>query len=322
VPTQDYDIVIIGGGPAGLTAGIYAARALRKTLMLERGVIGGQVATTDRIENYPGYPDGVNGFDLAQDMLRQAEQFGMETAYAEATELTRDGDQFLLQSSEGGDYRAKAVIVTAGANPNRLGVEGEERLTSKGVSYCATCDGAFFKDTDVIVVGGGDAALDEALFMTRYARSVEIVHRRDQLRASAILQERARAHPKISFTWDTVVEEILGEDAVESVRLRNVKTGETNERQVAAVFIFVGQAPNSSLLDGLVEMDEGLHARVNLRMETEVPGLYVAGDVRTEAARQLVTAAGDGATAAIAADHYISASFGKAALAEGAALQA
>jgi thioredoxin reductase (NADPH) len=311
VPTQEYDIIIIGGGPAGMTAGIYAARALRKTLLVERGVIGGQVATTERVENYPGFPEGVNGFDLAQLMLRQAEKFGMETAYAEVTELTREGEIFRLRSSEGGDYSAKAVIVTAGANPNRLGVPGEERLTSKGVSYCATCDGAFFKDMDVIVVGGGDAALDEGLFMTRYARSVNVVHRRDQLRASAILQERAFANPKIRFTWDTVVEEIVGADVVEGARLRNVKTGETRVEPVAAVFVFIGQAPNSNLLDGLVELDEGMHARVNLRMETEAPGLYVAGDVRADAARQLVTAAGDGAAAAIAADHYISSEFGR-----------
>jgi thioredoxin reductase (NADPH) len=302
--TSLYDIAIVGGGGAGLTAALYAARARRKTVVFEGGVTGGQIATTDVVENFPGFPDGVNGFDFSQQLLRQAEKFGAEIRYEVVRSLVVAGERFRLVT-DAGDSLARAVIVTAGAEYTRLGIPGEERLTGRGVSYCATCDAAFFRDQDVIVVGGGDAALDEGLFVARYARSVNIVHRRDQLRASAILQERARAEPKIRFTFDTVVEAIEGEEHVERVALRNVKTAEVVTVPTSGVFIFVGQTPNSHLLKGLVELDRGGHALVDLEMQTTVPGLFVAGDVRTKAARQLVSAAGDGATAAIAADHYL-----------------
>jgi thioredoxin reductase (NADPH) len=305
---EDVDIAIIGGGPAGLAAGLYAARALRRTVLWEREMVGGQIATTGAVENYPGFPEGVNGLDLALAMQRQAERFGMETRNEAVTGLRREEPHFVLET-ESGEVRAKAVIVTAGATPNKLGVPGEGELTGKGVSYCATCDAAFFKDVPVAVVGGGDSALDEALFTTRYASKVYIVHRRDALRASAILQERARAEPKIEFIWDTVVERVAGDDAVVSVSLRNVRTGERSELAVGALFVFIGHAPNSSLLEGLVDLDAGGHAPVNLWMETSVPGLFVAGDVRADAARQLVSAAGDGATATIRADHYIADTF-------------
>ncbi len=301
--TSLYDIAIVGGGGAGLTAALYAARARRKTVVFEGGVTGGQIATTDVVENFPGFPDGINGFDFSQLLLRQAEKFGAEIRYEVVRSLVVAGERFRLVT-DGGDSLARAVIVTAGAEYTRLGIPGEERLTGRGVSYCATCDAAFFRDQDVIVVGGGDAALDEGLFVARYARSVNIVHRRDQLRASAILQERARAEPKIRFTFDTVVEAIEGEEHVERVALRNVKTAEVVTVPTSGVFIFVGQTPNSHLLKGLVELDRGGHALVDLEMQTTVPGLFVAGDVRTKAARQLVSAAGDGATAAIAAAHY------------------
>jgi thioredoxin reductase (NADPH) len=302
--TSLYDIAIVGGGGAGLTAALYAARARRKTVVFEGGVTGGQIATTDVVENFPGFPDGINGFDFSQLLLRQAEKFGAEIRYEVVRSLVVAGERFRLVT-DAGDSLARAVIVTAGAEYTRLGIPGEERLTGRGVSYCATCDAAFFRDQDVIVVGGGDAALDEGLFVARYARSVNIVHRREQLRASAILQERARAEPKIRFTFDTVVEAIEGEEHVERVALRNVKTAEVVTVPTSGVFIFVGQTPNSHLLKGLVELDRGGHALVDLEMQTTVPGLFVAGDVRTKAARQLVSAAGDGATAAIAADHYL-----------------
>ena len=304
---KDYEIAIIGGGGAGLSAAVYAARSRRSTVVFEGAVTGGQIATTDAVENYPGFPDGVNGFDLAQNMLRQAEKFGAAVEYAEIDKLERAEDGSFVLTSGSDRFRAKAVIVAAGADYNKLGVPGENEFVGRGVSYCATCDAAFFIGKDVIVVGGGDSALDEALFTTRYVNSVAIVHRRDELRAGAILQERARAEPKISFIWDTVVERIEGSDGVESVTLKNVKTGETTVRPTAAVFVFIGQVPDSHLLKGLVELDRGGHAIVDLEMRTSVPGLFVAGDVRTKAARQLISAAGDGATAAIAAEHYLTA---------------
>ena len=305
---EELDIAIVGGGPAGLAAGLYAARALRRTVLWERELLGGQIATTSLVENYPGFPDGVNGLDLAMAMHRQAERFGMETRDEAVTALRRDDQHFVL-TSDSGEVRAKAVIVTAGAEPDKLGVPGEAELTGKGVSYCATCDAAFFKDVPVAVVGGGDAALEEALFTARYASRIHIIHRRDELRASKILQERAFAAPKIEFVWDTVVERVDGNGAVSSLELRNVKTGERSDLPVAAMFVFIGQTPNSNLLRGLVPLDEGGHARVNLWMETEVPGLFAAGDVRAQAAKQLVTAAGDGVTAAIRAERYIAERF-------------
>ena len=300
---RQYDIVIIGAGPAGLAAGLYAARARRKTVLLERGVTGGQIALTSVIENYPGM-DEVDGFELGQLMQRQAEKYGMTTAAAEVTGLERRNGTHIVHTNDG-DYEAKAVILTGGAEYNRLGVPGEERLTGKGVSYCATCDAAFFNDQAVAVVGGGDAAMDEGLFVTRYASKVSVIHRRDELRASKILQERAFANEKMAFIWDTVVTAIEGEDGVERLQLRNVKTGAASTLDVAAVFIFIGLSPNTGYLRDQLKMDEGGHIYVNEWMETEVPGLFAAGDVRVNSARQVVSAAGDGATAAIRADHYI-----------------
>jgi thioredoxin reductase (NADPH) len=304
---KEYEIVIIGGGPAGLAAGLYAARARRKTVLLEKGVIGGQIALTEIVENYPGIPS-INGFDLAQAMLNQAESYGLEVEYAETTGIEQDGRQWLVRTAED-EYVAKAVIVTAGADYNKLGVPGEERLTGRGVSYCATCDAAFFKEQHVAVVGGGDAAMDEGLFTTRFADKVTVIHRRDKLRAGAILQERAFANPKMEFVWNTVVTEVLGEDAVTGVRLQNRETGEDTTMDVAAVFVFIGQHPNTGFLGGLVPVDEGGHALVSEWMETELPGLYVAGDARRNSARQVVSSAGDGATAAIAAEHYLANAF-------------
>lgn len=301
-----FDIAIIGGGGSGLTAAVYAARGMRSTIVFEGNVTGGQIATTDVVENFPGFPEGINGFDLAQNILKQAEKFGARVEYARVERLTRLDDGTFELATESATFRARAVIVTAGADYNKLGVPGEAEFVGKGVSYCATCDAAFFAGQDVIVVGGGDAALDEGLFTTRYAKSVTIVHRRDTLRASGILQERAAAEPKIRYIWDTVVERIEGDGgAVRQAVLKNLKTGEVTVRNTAAVFVFIGQTPNSHLLKGMVELDAGGHAMVDLEMKTKVPGLFVAGDVRTKAARQLISAAGDGATAAISAEHYL-----------------
>ena len=309
--TREYDVVIIGGGPAGLAAGLYAARGRHKTLLLEKGVVGGQISLTEVVENYPGVPT-VNGLDLAQTMLKQSESYGMETEYTAVSSLDRAGEKWLVKT-EAGDFVAKAVIVTSGAEYNRLGVPGEERLTGKGVSYCATCDAAFFKGQDVAVVGGGDAAMDEGLFTSRYVDNISVIHRRDELRASAILQERAFANPKMGFIWNTVVEEIIGDGQVTSVKVRDVVTGQRRELPLTAVFIFIGQHPNSDFLKGLVKMDNGGHAIVNEWMETDQPGIFAAGDVRQNSARQVASSVGDGVTAAIATDHYITNKFTHAA---------
>lgn len=309
---EEIDIAIIGSGPAGLAAAVYAARAQRRTVVFEKNIVGGQIATTGDVENYPGFPEGINGLDLALAMQRQAERFGAETVYEGISAIIPDeeGLGFTLESESGGTRHAKTVIVTAGADYNKLGIPGEAEMVGKGVSYCATCDAAFFKDVPVIVVGGGDAAVDEALFTTRYASKVYLVHRREELRASRILQDRLFANEKVEVIWNTVVESVNGEDAVTSATLRNIQTGETRDLPVEAVFIFIGQTPNTSVLRGLVPLDPGGHAIVDLWMQTPVPGLYVAGDIRSEAARQLVTAAGDGATAAIRAEHFLAEHFG------------
>jgi thioredoxin reductase (NADPH) len=276
-------------------------------LLLERSVTGGQIALTAIIENYPGIEE-IDGFELGQTMQRQAEKYGMEVAYAEVTSLERRDGLHIVHTADG-DYSAKALIIASGADYNRLGVPGEVELTGKGVSYCATCDAAFFKDQVVAVVGGGDAAMDEGLFVTRYASKVYVIHRRDELRASRILQERAFANPQMDFVWNTVVESIEGSDAVEKVKLKNVISGEASELDLAAVFIFIGHHPNTEYLKGYIRMDNGGHIYVNDWMETDVPGIFAAGDVRVNAARQVVSSAGDGATAAIRADHYITDTF-------------
>jgi thioredoxin reductase (NADPH) len=302
--TDTYDIIVVGAGPAGLAAALYAARARRRTLIIERKVTGGQIALTADVENYPGF-ESINGFDLADKMHKQAEKYGAETAYADVTAIDQEDDGSHVVRTNEGAWRARAVILTGGADYNKLGVPGEERLTGYGVSYCATCDAAFFKDQTVAVVGGGDAAMDEGLFVTRYAAKAYVIHRRDTLRASAILQERAFANEKLEFVWDTVVEEIVGEKHVTGVRLRNVNTGAQSTLDVGAVFIFIGLTPNTAYLRGKLAMDNGGHILVNEWMETAVPGIFAAGDIRANSARQVVSAAGDGATAAIRADHYI-----------------
>ena len=301
---DEYDIIIIGGGACGLTAGLYTSRAQLRTILLERAVPGGQIATTALVENYPGFPEGVDGPDLAERFEDQAKKYGMELRYADVEGIELRGDDRIVHTSEG-DFSAKAVIVTSGADHNKLNVPGEAELTGHGVSYCATCDGAFFREQRVVVVGGGDAALDEGLFLTRYASEVVVVHRRDQLRAGKILQDRAMANPKMRFVWDTVVEEIIGDGKVKEVTLRNLKTGERSALAADGVFVYIGLTPQSDFVKGLLPTDGGGHLEVNLWMETVVPGIFAAGDVRINAARQLVSAAGDGCTAAIRADHYL-----------------
>ena len=303
----EFDVVIIGGGPAGLAAGLYSARGRHRTLLIEKGVIGGQIALTELVENYPGIPS-INGFDLAQTMHKQAETHGVETQYEEVASIEQRDRKWHITTGHG-EIRTKALILTAGAQYDKLGVPGEDEMIGKGVSYCATCDAAFFKGQEVVVVGGGDAALDEGLFTTRFADKVTIIHRRDRLRASRILQDRAFGNEKIEFLWDTVVTEIVGSTQVESVKLKDVNTGEESTLATAAVFVFIGQHPNTDFLGDLVEKDVRGHVLVDDWMRTKLPGLFAAGDVRQNSARQVASSVGDGVTASIAADHYISDAF-------------
>lgn len=301
--TNQYDFVIIGGGPAGLAAGLYAARARMKTLLLEKLTPGGALATTDAVENYPGYRS-ITGPDLVEKMVEHAKDFGMELRYSEVTSIELDGNDRIVQSDQG-PIVAKAVLIASGAKINKLGVPGEEEYAGRGVSYCAVCDGAFFRDQDVVVIGGGDAAIDESLYLTRVVSNVTVIHRRDQLRASKILQERAFGNEKVSFLWDTVVKEIQGDGLVTQVVVENVKSGEQSVNPTQGVFVYVGSKPNTDFVKGLLEMDEAGHIITDLHMQTSVPGIYAAGDVRAASYRQAVTAAGDGCTAALAAEKYI-----------------
>ena len=301
---KTYDVIVVGAGPTGMTSAMFTGRANLKTLLIERMLPGGQIATTSTVENYPGYPDGIEGPDLSDAMMEHAKQYGIENLSAEVLGMQLDGADRIVQTDEG-DMRAKAVIITSGADHNRLGVPGEMQYMGKGVSNCAVCDGAFFADTPVAVVGGGDAALDEGLFLTRYASKVSVIHRRRQLRASKILQDRALAHPKMEFIWDTTVESIDGQNVVDHVKTRNLQTGAEGQLDVEGVFIYIGLSPNTDYLKGLLPIDTGGHLIANAKMETGTPGIYAAGDIRQNAARQVVSAAGDGATAAMSVRAYL-----------------
>ncbi|MBW1721518.1 MAG: thioredoxin-disulfide reductase [Deltaproteobacteria bacterium] len=299
-----HDVIIIGGGPAGLTAGLYNARARLDVLLLEKLSPGGQVLTTDWVENYPGFPEGVSGFELMDRMRRQAENFGLVIKNKEVLGLEFHGARKVVRTSDE-HLEAKALILACGATPRKLGIEGEDLLVGKGVSYCATCDGAFFRDQEVAVIGGGDTAVEEALFLTRFASKVTLIHRRDALRATRVLQERAMAEEKIEFLWDTVPVKILGNTAVEGIELRNVKTGETSEKQVKGIFVFIGTNPNTELVKGLLELDENGFIVTDNKMESSVPGVFAAGDVRSKLLRQISTAVGEGAAASFSAERYL-----------------
>ncbi len=301
----DADVVIIGGGCAGLTAAIYAARAALKTILLDKLDPGGQLATTHEVENYPGFVDPILGPDLMDRFLKQAQRFGTDVRSAQVTALSADDPVVRVVHTDGGALRCKAVLVCTGADPKRLGVPGEDRLRGRGVSYCATCDAPFFRNKDVVVVGGGNTAVGEGNYITRFARQVTLVHRRDRLRADPILQERALKNPKMKFVWDTVLTEIAGQDVVERVTLRNLKTHEESELAVQGCFILIGTTPNTDFLKGVCELDEQGFVKVNARKETNVPGIFAAGDCEDAVWRQAVTAAGFGCSAAIAAKHYI-----------------
>ncbi|NMC46020.1 MAG: thioredoxin-disulfide reductase [Chloroflexi bacterium] len=297
-------VIILGSGPAGLAAALYAARAELSPLVLTGTEIGGQAATTSVIENYPGFPEGVGGSELADLLSKNAEKFGARFEYDVATSVDLSKRPFQL-ATYGKQFSTQTLIITTGASPNKLNVPGEKELTGRGVSYCATCDGWFFKDKKVAVVGGGDSALEEGLFLTRYASSVTIIHRRDELRAGALLQKRAMNNPKISFIWDTVVEEINGTDALTSLTLKNKKTGHSSNFPVDGLFIFIGHSPNTALFKDALKMDEKGYIETDKLMQTSLAGVFAAGEVTDAVYRQVVTSAGMGAAAAIQATRFI-----------------
>jgi len=298
------DVVIIGAGPAGLSAAIYTGRARLSTLVIERGMPGGQILMTDWIENYPGFPEGIAPFPLMEDFRRQAERFGADIQSAEVTGIRRNGARWVV-SSEEKEYSARAVIVATGSDHRRLGVPGESELTGRGVSFCATCDGAFFKERVVGVVGGGSFALTEALFLTKFARRLHVIHRRDQLRAEKILQERAFSHEKIVFELDSVITRIQGEKQLESVLMKDVKSGEERELELDGLFVSIGMVPRTEFLKGVIDLNDQGEIKVRRRMGTSQPGVYAAGDVTDACSNQVATAVGSGVEAAIAADEYL-----------------
>lgn len=300
-----YQLIIIGGGPAGLSAGLYATRARLSTLLIERAIPGGQIINAELVENYPGFPQGISGAELGSLMEQQATKYGLEIIMAEVEGVEVGEEEKIVHTSEG-QYRAKALIIAGGSEHGKLGVPGEEELRGRGVSYCATCDGAFFKDQVIAVVGGGNVAINDALFLTRFASKVIVIHRRDQLRATKILSEGAFARPKIEFLWDTVVESIGGDGQVRELGLRNVKTGTESKLEVSGIFVAVGLRPNTGYLEGVVALSQEGFILVNDQMETGVPGIFAAGDIRAGSARQVSSAVGDGATAAISAERYLS----------------
>jgi thioredoxin reductase (NADPH) len=301
---KTHQLIIVGGGPAGLSAGLYASRSKLDTLLIEKAVLGGQILNAEMVENYPGFPQGISGSELGALMAQQATKYGLPTVFAEVQGIEIRGGEKILSTSEG-RYKAKAVIIAGGSEHSKLGVAGEGEFTGKGVSYCAMCDGAFFRDQVIAVVGGGNVALNDALFLTRFASKVVVIHRRDQLRATKILHDKAFANPKIRFLWDTVVESIVGDKLVKEIGLRNVKTGKVSSLEVSGVFVAVGLRPNTAYLKGLLTLDAAGFIPVNAQMETGVPGVFAAGDIRAGSIRQVVSAAGDGATAAIAAERFL-----------------
>lgn len=299
-----YDVIIAGAGPAGMTAAVYASRANLDTLMVERGVPGGQMADTEAIENYPGY-ESILGPDLSNKMFEHAKKFGAEYAYGDIKEIIDHGDYKEVHAGSK-TFKTKALIITTGAQYKKLGITGEEKLTGRGVSYCAVCDGAFFKDKELAVIGGGDSAVEEGLYLTRFAKKVTVIHRRDTLRAQKIIQDRAFDNDKMEFIWDTVVETINEKDGkVGSLSLKNVKTDEKSEFAIDGVFIYIGMVPLSEPFKSLGIVDDEGYIPTNENMETKIPGIYAAGDIRVKDLRQVVTATGDGSIAAETAIKYI-----------------
>jgi len=298
------NVIIIGSGPAGLTAALYTARANLEPLVFTGNEIGGQVSITNEVENYPGFPEGLTGPELVEKFQKQAERFGARVEYAEVSEVDLDVQPFRVRSYDS-EHEAKAIIVATGASARKLGVPGEVDFTGRGVSYCATCDGFFFRNKDVVVIGGGDSALEEGVFLTKFASRVRIIHRRDQLRAGFALQERAKRNEKIEFVWDTIVTEINGNGEVESVQVENVKTGEVATLNTEGVFVYIGHYPNSQLFKGVLDMDEHGYLTTDRLTRTSLPGVFAAGEITDSVFRQVVTSAGEGCKAAIQVERYL-----------------
>jgi len=301
---SEYEVIIIGGGPAGLTAGLYTARGRLSSLLVERGMLGEQIANIVQLENYPGFPEGIDGFELGQLMHRQATRFGLETLMADATGVKLMGEKKVVTTTAG-EFIAKGVIIATGTIRRKLGIRGEEEFTGKGVSYCATCDAPFFTQKPVAIVGGDNAAVTEALHLAKFASKVTLIHRRDQLRISRVLKEKVSAEPKIEMLRNTAVDEIAGTAVVSQLKLHNVTNDETSALGVAGVFISIGLRPNTDFIKGVLSPDEAGQIVTNEKMETAVPGIFAAGDVRSNSAKQAITAAGDGATAAIYAERFL-----------------
>jgi len=301
---DQYDVAIIGGGPAGLAAGIYASRAALKAVLIEKGMPGGLAASTEMIENYPGFAQGIGGPELSMQMDAQARKFGLEVKSANVELITPLAAGFSLKTDDE-EITTKTIIIATGAQPQKLAIPGENKFHGRGVSYCATCDGAFFKDKIVAVVGGGDSAVEEALYLTKFANKVHIIHRRDELRATKILQQRAKDNDKISFLWHSVVEQIKGEAIVKEIITKDVRNGEMNSLQVDGVFIYVGTRPVTETLKGLIDLDERNYILTDENMRTTRPGIFAAGDVRKKSLRQVVTAVADGAIAAVSVEKYL-----------------
>jgi len=297
------DVIIVGGGPAGLTAGLYTSRAGLKSLLVERGIVGGQIINATLVENYPGFPQGISGAELGSLMHQQATKYGLEIVTAEVTGIAL-GQPYSISTTEG-NFEATAIIIAAGSEYRKLGIPGEERLSGHGVSYCATCDGFFFRDREVAVVGGGDTAITDALELTRHAKKVYVIHRRDQLRAGQVLQQRAFAEPKLEFIWSTVPEELVGDKVLEEIKLRNAKTGQRSILKVGGVFVAVGLMPNSRRFFNIVDLDDAGYIVTEETMATSAPGIFAAGDIRRNSPRQIGAAVGDGVTAAMSAFKYV-----------------
>ncbi len=299
-----YDVIIIGGGAAGLTAGIYASRAKLKTLLIESTVHPSQITTTDFIENYPGFPDGIGGFDLIDKFKEQAARFGLESVYGAVQSIQKSPDGWQV-STEDEAYTGLSLIIATGSSYAKLGVPGEEEFIGRGVSYCATCDAPFYKNKEVVVVGGGDASMQEAMYLTKFAHKVTIIHRRDRLRANATLQEKVFANDKISFAWNSVLERISGDASVSGIKLKDVKTGKTSELKADGIFIFAGLNPNTEIFKGLITMNDKGFIQTDSDMQTSQKGIFACGDCIEKILHQVVTACGDGATAAFAAQLYV-----------------
>lgn len=299
------NVIIIGSGPAGLTAALYTARANLNPLLISGNEFGGQIALTNEVENYPGFPDGITGPELTELMKQQAEKFGARFEQDHVSRVDLQQHPFALETENGAQYESKSLIIATGASPRRLGVPGEMELTGRGVSYCATCDGFFFRGKDVAVIGGGDSALQEGLFLTRFASQVHIIHRRNELRAQSILQERARENEKINFVWDSIVSDIRGNGTVNALDLMNVRTGTKSELPVAGVFVYIGHYPNTDLFKGQLEMNEEGYLKVDERLHTQIPGIFAAGEAHDHIFKQAIVSAGFGCMAAMETEKFL-----------------